>query len=97
MTDRTISYELPPVSPRQLPHDKVTLEFRVSADFAWEFLAYANNGDPFQLPDVNPGVMFYKLTLFDTAGAACKQPTEISKEAPYDPPSNLLNVTITDV
>lgn len=97
MTDRVISFGLPPVGPRHLPHGNVKFEFRVSETFPWEFLADVPPAEgQLSLPDVNPGVIFYKLTLYDTADQPCKNPSVVSKAAPYDPPGDLLNVTITD-
>lgn len=97
MTDRTLTWQLPPVSNRQAQHDFTRIEFRASADLPWTTQDEVPADGPQQLVfvDVNAGQFWYKATLFDVLGQM-SEPVEITAELPYDPPGSVLGFNHTD-
>lgn len=97
MTDRVISWELPPVTPRQRPQKHTLVEFRADASLPWTAVPVVPVSDPqnVEFLDVNAGTFDYRLTIFDIADEP-GPPVIVSQDLAFDPPGSVLNVTITD-
>ena len=97
MTDRTITWELPPVTPRQRPQKHTKVEFRADSSLPWtvQDTVLASAQQQIEFLDVNAGTFDYRLTIYDIADVA-GEPVIVSKDLPFEPPGSPLNVTITD-
>lgn len=98
MTDRTLSWILPNVSPRQAAIDHTIIDFRVDESLPWTVQDNVASDGPQQLVLVNvmPGRFIYRATVVDAGG----QPgpsveIEITNNA-YDPPGSVESFTAVD-
>lgn len=98
MTDRTLAWELPVVTPRQRPIKHTQIDFRVDASLPWTPAATVPPTDPQQVEflDVNAGTFDYRLTIYDDEDTPGDE-VIVSQSLAFDPPGTVLNVTITDV
>jgi hypothetical protein len=92
-----LTWELPTVTPRQLPIQHVRVEFRADASLPWttQDTVLPEAIQELLFVDVAPGEFFYRVVVVDTANVEDEKPAETSVVVPFDAPSSVLNLVAT--
>lgn len=92
MSNVTLTWTLPPVTPRQRAHAGTEISFRVSDSVDWtvQDIIAATEVQELVFVDQAAGTMFYRAILMDDAGEL-SPPAETSADVPFDGPDMVVD------
>jgi hypothetical protein len=93
-----LTWDLPPVSPRQAPIKETVISFRVDPSLPWteQDRVAVDSTQELRFIDVAAGTFFYQGIVIDVRGVECEVPAVISASLEFEPPGSIQNFTATD-